>query len=46
MFVVVLVMGLFKKIKNWSVYLMTALSPLISYYIYRLFYSMCIVSLK
>ena len=46
MFIIVLVMGFFKKIKNWSVYLMAALSPLVSYYIYRLFYSMCVGTLK
>lgn len=46
MFIVILVMGFFKKIKNWSVYLMAALSPLVSYYMYRLFYSMCTASLK
>ena len=46
MFVIILVMGMFKKIKNWSTYLMAALSPLVSYYMYRLFYSMCNASLK
>ena len=45
MFVIILVMGFFKKIKNWTVYLMAAISPLVSYYIYRLFYSMCTASL-
>ena len=46
MFVIILVMGMFKKIKNWSTYLMAALSPLVSYYMYRIFYSMCNASLK
>lgn len=45
-FVIILVMGMFKKIKNWSTYLMAALSPLVSYYMYRIFYSMCNASLK
>jgi hypothetical protein len=46
MFVIILVMGMFKKIKNWTTYLMAAISPLVSYYMYRLFYSMCNASLK
>jgi hypothetical protein len=46
MFVIIVVMGMFKKIKNWSTYLMAALSPLVSYYMYRIFYSMCNASLK
>ena len=46
LFVIILVMGMYKKIKNWSTYLMAALSPLVSYYMYRIFYSMCNASLK
>jgi hypothetical protein len=46
MFVIIVVMGMFKKIKNWSTYLMAALSPLVSYYTYRIFYSMFNASLK
>jgi uncharacterized membrane protein len=45
-FIIVLVMGFFKKIKNWPVYLFAVLSPLISYYMFRIFYSMCTASLK
>ena len=46
MFVVILIMGFFKKINNWSIYLLVSLSPLVWYYIYRLLYSMCTASLK
>lgn len=46
LFVLILVSGMFKKIKNWRVYLMAAISPFISYYMYRLFYSVCNASLK
>ena len=45
-FVIILVMGMFKKIKHWSTYLMAAISPLIWYYMYRIAYSMCNASLK
>jgi hypothetical protein len=45
-FLILLVMGMFKKIKYWSVYLLAAVSPLISYYVYRLHYSVCTAALK
>ena len=46
MFVVVLVTGMFKKISNWRIYLVAAISPFVSYYIYRLFYSVCKAAYK
>ena len=46
LFLVVLVSGMMKKRKHWSVYLMASITPLVTYYIYRLFYSMCVSSLK
>jgi hypothetical protein len=46
LFVIVLVSGLMKKTKYWSMYLIASLTPLLTYYIYRLFYSMCVVTLK
>ena len=45
-FVILVLSGLMKKNKNWNVYLLTVVSPLVSYYIYRLFYSMCKGSLR
>ena len=45
-FVVAVFSGLMKKNKNWQVYMLAVVSPLVSYYIYRLFYSMCQGSLR
>jgi hypothetical protein len=46
LFLIVLVSGLMKKTKYWSMYLIASLTPLLTYYIYRIFYSMCVVTLK
>jgi len=45
LFVLTLIVGIFHSKNKLNVVLMSSLGPLITYYMYRLFYSMCEQSL-
>ena len=45
LFVITLAIGIFSQNKKWKILLLASITPFVSYYVYRLLFSMCTASL-
>lgn len=46
LFVITMAVGIFSQNKKWKILLLASVTPFVSYYVYRLLFSMCTASLN